>query len=124
MTTLLPALLTASLLTAEPSRSVIPDGHAAYAVKVDRNTNPFLKPGDRVDVIMTERVEERKLRSTVVARDLLLLAIEIATDEKAPLTVTVAVKPDDAKALEAMRKRGELRLLLRDPAATAPPEMK
>jgi Flp pilus assembly protein CpaB len=122
--TLLPALLTASLLAAEPPESVIPEGHAAFAIKVDRNTDPFFKPGDRVDVIVTERVEERKFRSTVVARDLLLLAIDTTADEKAPLTMTVALKPDDAKAIEALRKRGDLRILLRNPAATAPPEKK
>jgi pilus assembly protein CpaB len=104
-------------------KALLPEGHKAYALKVpvtDQVTG-FIKPGDKVKVVFTEKVKKDKAKSSELLDEVLVVAVDmakVADDKKTTveiLTVTLAVKEADAKKLAEAEKKGSLRLVLRRP---------
>ncbi|MFL5340025.1 MAG: Flp pilus assembly protein CpaB, partial [Gemmataceae bacterium] len=80
----------------------------------------FIQPGDRVDVMVVERLQNGKTSSTLLLQNVLVMAInEIAmkpengTAVKNASTVTLAVKQKEGLVLNLAQAKGELNLMLR-----------
>jgi pilus assembly protein CpaB len=86
----------------------------------------FLLPGDRVDVLLTRRLEDadkKDLATDVILQNVVVLAIDQLTDEKrekpqVARTATVEVAPEDAQKLALAMQVGTLSLALRNVVAT------
>lgn len=105
----------------------LPPGFRAVAVEIERQTaaGGFIQPNDRVDVIVTHRVEEgaqRQVRSEVVLQDVRVLAIgdktATQTAGEAPEVIeaqvaVLEVSAADARALAMAVELGDVSLALR-----------
>jgi pilus assembly protein CpaB len=105
--------------------------HRAMAVKVDEvvGVAGFVKPGDRVDVLVTISPTEKASQTItkVVLENALVLAagtdLERKGQDKEPAQVkviTLEVTPDESEKLALAATEGKLRLALRSPLNTEP----
>lgn len=99
---------------------VTPKNMRAMAVKVDEvvGVAGFIKPGDRVDVLVT--IKQSAAQAKIVLQSILVLAIgsefESRSNDQKPLKATVAtlqVSPEEAQKLALASSQGSLRLALR-----------
>jgi pilus assembly protein CpaB len=96
---------------------------ASIPVSVDTGAGGFILPGDRVDVILTRKLETGKPNALIVSRTILrnmkVLAIDqtTQTDKDAAAvigaTATLEVASDEAETLAAAKAAGTLSLALR-----------
>lgn len=96
---------------------------ASIPVTVDTGAGGFILPGDRVDVILTRRLETGKPNALFLSRSILrnmkVLAIDqtTQTDKDAAAvigaTATLEVNSDEAETLAAAKAAGTLSLALR-----------
>jgi Flp pilus assembly protein CpaB len=111
--------LMAFALAADPVKPVIPEGHVVYSIKLDATrANGFFAPGSYVDVVLVETVDKGKLNASYAGQRLLIVAVDSfkREDGEQNMTVSLAVKPLEATALDEARKKGKLELTLRDPS--------
>jgi Flp pilus assembly protein CpaB len=105
----------------------IPDGMYKYSMnKVFTDLSEFVQPGDKVDIIYTEASLGGKFKASTKLRDLLVLAVNIPTsrsfDSRSgetsgnPFTVSLAVTEEQSLLLASYEKRGEVRMVVREPA--------
>ena len=97
-------------------------GMRAFAIKVDvtSGVSGFLRPGDRVDVYWTGRIERRNSRGEVTKLiDTAIKLIEIDQTSAGDIdsatiarTITVAVRPEQVAALAQAQSTGRLSLSL------------
>ncbi len=97
-------------------------GMRAIAVKVtvESGAGGFIMPNDRVDVLLTRRIDEQTI-SHIVLENVRVLAINQTsaadkTDKAAEAqlrTATLEVLPEQAKVLARVQNEGELTLILR-----------
>lgn len=105
----------------DPLELALPEGHVAYSLKIDPadQQNGFFAPGTRVNLLVVEKLRGGKVRSTQVAKELLIAAVDVVNDEETKLpkkmTLTLAVKPGDAKILDEAQKKGSLKPVLARP---------
>jgi pilus assembly protein CpaB len=112
-------------------------GHRAISVSIAQSTAVagFVTPGDRVDVIFTDMIDDQsnhaalKQRnwSEVVATAVRVLSIETATDPKTDLptvggTVTLEATPRQVEAITLAAGMGKLTLALRPASEQQEPE--
>jgi len=100
-----------------------PDGFGSVAIKVTAASavGYFVAPGDKVDIVLTQRGENAS--SSTILRDTLVLAVadKIVREEGAgqpqgvipAQTVVIAVKPEQAMLVSLAETAGDLRLVLR-----------
>lgn len=103
----------------------LPEGMYKYAIKTDsvRSAGGFVQPGNKVDVLLTEQTQNGKAKSGVILVDMLVLAVDQAarptegsTTGRAQMqSVSLAVSHDQSLILSSAEKRGEVKLILRDP---------
>jgi Flp pilus assembly protein CpaB len=102
----------------------IPDGYGAIGIKVTAASavSYFVNPGDKVDVILTQRGDQAA--AYTILRDVQVLSVEdritrAEAESKTEgstikaQTVALAVKPDDAKRVRFAESVGDLSLVLR-----------
>jgi pilus assembly protein CpaB len=104
----------------------LPEGFSKYAIRTDgvKAVAGFVQPGDKVDVILTEVQNNGKAKSGMILREMLVLAVDTRArrteNGEAVLqvqSVCLAVTPKQSLTLSSAEKRGEVKLLLRDPAS-------
>ncbi len=110
----------------------------AIAVQVEEAVAAaeLIQPGDRVDVLVTIRVDDKKKHSVtkVVLENVLVLAVAGARSKSAKLAesgspapsniMTLEVTPDEAEKLALAASEGRVQLVLRHPLNHAPVETK
>jgi pilus assembly protein CpaB len=96
-----------------------PDMRAA-AIRVNDVTGVagFVSPGDRVDVILTRRIED-DLRAQTILQGVKVLGIDQIADQgrerpSVAATVTVQVRPEEVQKLALAQQAGTLMLSLRN----------
>ena len=102
--------------------ALLPKGMRALAVKitVESASGGFIMPNDRVDVLLTRRLNEQTFTDTVL-ENVRVLAIDqkyVADDSDTPAvstveTATLEVTPEQARVLTRVQSIGELSLALR-----------
>jgi len=106
----------------------LPEGMMKYSVKMDgvKAVAGFVNPGDKVDVLLTEPQPSGKTKSGVFLSNMLVLAVDTRARRteggeavQQVNSVSLAVTPEEALTLSSAEKRGEVKLLLRDPKSTA-----
>lgn len=106
---------------------VLPDGCKAMSFKsaqVDLVAG-FVKPGDKVDVLYTERLGTGKTRSAIVQRKMMVLAVNTVNtlDEKTGAaipqieSVTLAVNDKQGNLLALAEEKGKLKFMLTGPGS-------
>jgi len=108
----------------------IPDGYQAIAVRVDatKAVSFFVSPGDKVDIIWTERGDQAA--ASTILNDVLVLSVadqivrkdataESGTGTIQAQTVSVALKSDEIQKVRLAEQFGELSLALRKEGETA-----
>jgi Flp pilus assembly protein CpaB len=111
----------------EPETVPLPEefkGLVGFPVKVDRVTfhfhqHAFIRPGSKIDVMPTQKLENGKLKASVVLKAVLVYSMESSEKDVQPMTLIVilAVKKEDVKTIAEHVKRGDLQFLLRDPCS-------
>lgn len=120
----------------------IPAGKRAISLRVQDESSHagLLRPGDRVDVLLTvgDPREPSSGRTVVLAQNILVLALGVGTQsdwsereremrDPTHTTVTLEVDLAEAQRLTLARGHGRLRLVLRNPndvsIVTSPPEL-
>jgi pilus assembly protein CpaB len=97
----------------------------AVSIRVDdvSGVAGFILPGDRVDVMLTRRLEgtapDSSLATDIILQNVLVLGIDQLSDQdrEKPVvarTATVAVTPEDAQKLALAQQAGTLGLALRN----------
>jgi len=115
----------------------VPPGKRAISIAVDEVTgvSGFIKPSDRVDVVVTANIptgpagqETLKTYTVLALQDLEVLAVgkslpvSVGNEEKADgNTLTLAVEPQQALILTLAAERGDIRLMLRPPGEQEKP---
>jgi len=102
----------------------IPDGMYKYAIrKLFNEPSDLVQLGDKVDIIYTEPSLDGKFKQSAKLRDLLVLGVDIArsrSGEPSPnpkiFSVSLAVTEEQSLLLSSYEKRGEVKMVLRDPA--------
>jgi Flp pilus assembly protein CpaB len=101
----------------------IPDGHGAIGIKVTAASTAgyFVTPGDKVDLLLTQRGEQST--ASTILWDVLVLAsgdkiakVEESSSSSGSIqaqTVTLALKNDDATLVRLAETVGEISLLLK-----------
>jgi pilus assembly protein CpaB len=89
----------------------------------------FVTPGDRVDVLLTRRLDNSNMVTTTVLQDIVVRGIDQLADQdrdqpNVARTVTVEVSPDEAQRLALAQQAGTLGLTLRNLATTARPDLR
>jgi pilus assembly protein CpaB len=113
----------------EDSGIKIPDGMFGYAMKTDNKALGFIQPGHRVDIILTESLPDGKFQSSMVLRDLLVLAVDtpLGSGGREPdpnsARVCLAVTAEQSLVLSTCQKRGEVKLILRGPRTVDHPSV-
>jgi Flp pilus assembly protein CpaB len=103
----------------------IPEGMCKYAMRVDNQFSGFIQPGARVDIINTEPLSDGKFKSSVVLRDMLVLAVDVALSKRETsglsnaACISLAVTSEEALTLASCEKRGDVKLVLRNPGNSA-----
>lgn len=114
--------------------AVLRPGYRAVSIAVSASTavSGFVRPGDRVDVILSRMSQDGSSRS--VATDTIISGVRVVgidqhvssktTEVVVPQTATLEVTPVQAEAIAAATELGKLSLALRSVAASAddPPE--
>jgi Flp pilus assembly protein CpaB len=103
----------------------IPDGFGAVAIKVNAVSavSYFIGPGDKVDVVLTEKSNDKPSALTFL-RDVLVLSVQdrivrenaesgSGSSTIQAQTVSVALKADDIQLVKLAESLGELTLVLR-----------
>jgi pilus assembly protein CpaB len=85
----------------------------------------FLLPGNRVDVIASRMLPDRRAVSETILRDLKVLAVDqtARTEKDEPVVVravTLEMEPKQAEVLVKAREEGEIQLTLRNPLEEEP----
>jgi pilus assembly protein CpaB len=116
--------------------AVLTPGHRATSVGVDAvsGTAGLIWPGDHVDLILTEEVNDpktpgqRRIAAETVLKDVRVIAIDqqlvqggsqTGANEPASRTVTLEVTPEDAERVNVAARLGKLSLAVR-PVDAAP----
>jgi len=114
-------------------------GMRGVSVRVDdvTGTSGFVLPGDRVDVIMTQRfsefdpqvnsVKDRFVVQTIL-RNVRVLAVDQTLDDvvgtaQRAKTVTIEVKPSDSEVISLAQQMGDLTLAVRSLSIEEDPEL-
>jgi pilus assembly protein CpaB len=97
----------------------------AMAIRVNdvSGVGGFVTPGDRVDVLLTRRLNGDNMITTTVLQDIVVRGTDQLADEdldkpNVARTVTVEVKPEEAQRLALAQEAGTLSLTLRNLATT------
>ncbi len=100
---------------------VIGEGKRAITVRVNDviEVAGFALPGNKVDILVNARDEERKSFSRIVLEQILVLAVaqDVGRDDTQPkvvTAVTLEVSPQEAETLDLARSIGSLSLVLRN----------
>jgi pilus assembly protein CpaB len=111
---------------------LLPDGTRALTVIVDEiNTmSGMLQPQDRIDIFMTVNTSNNKKTTFPILQNVLVLAtgkiVRASTQENAARmnmqfnTITVQVKPDEAKMIVHAQEEGKITTVLRHPEDSKP----
>ena len=110
----------------------IPPDCRAISISVNETTgvDGFIKPGDKVDLLLVETDEGRSATTSVLLQDVLLLSINKNMNKSSatttaedgtittaavenPSTATFALRPDEVLKLLSASKLGEIYLMLR-----------
>ena len=103
----------------------VPPGMRAVSIRIDdvSGVAGFILPGDRVDVMLTRKVDSTStdsgLATDVILQNILVLGIDQLSDQdrEKPVvarTATVAVTPEQAQKLALAQQAGTLGLALRN----------
>jgi Flp pilus assembly protein CpaB len=92
----------------------LPKGTRAMAVKIEPAIAGFLRPGNRVDVLVVSAKAEKEPACKIVLEDLLLLAGDEAKKD-IPASATLAVTVEQAEKLADGVKAGKIHLAVRPP---------
>ena len=106
----------------------VPAGMRAVSIRVDdvSGVAGFILPGDRVDVMLTHRLQgaspDASLVTDIILQNVQILGIDQLSDQdrEKPVvarTATVAVTPEDAQKLALAQQAGTLGLALRNTSA-------
>jgi len=106
----------------------VPPGMRAVSIRIDdvSGVAGFILPGDRVDVMLTRRIEasasDASLVTDIILQNVQVLGIDQLSDQdrEKPVvarTATVAVTPEDAQKLALAQQAGTLGLALRNTSA-------
>lgn len=98
------------------------DDKRAFSIRINdvSGVAGFLLPGDRVDVLLTRQLDNRKDRATdVILQNVVVLGIDQLADEdrekpRVARTATVEVTPEQAQKLALAQQVGSLSLALRN----------
>jgi pilus assembly protein CpaB len=103
----------------------------AMAIRVDdvSGVAGFVTPGDRVDVLLTRRLDNDNMITTTVLQDIVVRGTDQLADEdldkpNVARTITVEVAPDEAQRVALAQQAGTLSLTLRNLATTARPDLR
>ena len=109
----------------------IDPGKRAMAIRVDdvSGVAGFVTPGDRVDVLLTRRVNNDDMITTTVLQDIVVRGTDQLADEdqdkpNVARTITAEVSPEQAQRLALAQQAGTLSLTLRNLATTDRPELR
>lgn len=110
---------------------VIDPTKRAMAIRVNdvSGVAGFVTPGDKVDVILTRRLDRDNMISTTVLQGIVVRGIDQLADEdqdkpNVARTVTVEVTPDEAQRLALAQQAGTLSLTLRNLATDDAPSLR
>jgi pilus assembly protein CpaB len=110
---------------------VIDPTKRAMAIRVNdvSGVAGFVTPGDRVDILLTRRLDNDDLITTTVLQDIVVRGTDQVADEdldkpNVARTVTVEVSPDEAQRVALAQQAGTLSLTLRNLATTAKPDLR
>ncbi len=102
----------------------VPPGMRAVSIRIDdvSGVAGFILPGDRVDVMLTRKMEgspDSGLATDIILQNILVLGIDQLSDQdrEKPVvarTATVAVTPEQAQKLALAQQAGTLGLALRN----------
>lgn len=106
----------------------VPPGMRAVSIRIDdvSGVAGFILPGDRVDVMLTRRLDntapDSNMATDIILQNVLVLGIDQLSDQdrEKPVvarTATVAVSPGDAQKLALAQQAGTLGLALRNAAS-------
>jgi len=106
----------------------VPAGMRAVSIRIDdvSGVAGFILPGDRVDVMLTRKIEgtspDTGLVTDIILQNILVLGIDQLSDQarEKPVvarTATVAVTPEQAQKLALAQQAGTLGLTLRNASA-------
>lgn len=89
----------------------------------------FVTPGDRVDVLLTRRLDNNNMITSTVLQDIVVRGTDQLADEdldkpNVARTVTVEVTPEEAQRVALAQEAGTLSLTLRNLATTATPNLR
>jgi pilus assembly protein CpaB len=106
-------------------------GKRAMAIRVNdvSGVAGFVTPGDRVDVLMTRRLDNGDMMTTTVLQDIVVRGTDQLADEdqdkpNVARTITAEVSPDDAQRLALAQQAGTLSLTLRNLVNTEKPALR
>lgn len=110
---------------------IIDPSKRAMAIRVNdvSGVAGFVTPGDRVDVLLTRRLDNDNMITTTVLQDIVVRGTDQLADEdldkpNVARTVTVEVTPDEAQRLALAQQAGMLSLTLRNLATTGKPDLR
>ncbi|WP_053235466.1 Flp pilus assembly protein CpaB [Sandaracinus amylolyticus] len=121
-------LLWSDLVTSEEHRdlsSLVRDGQRAVSIEADATSTfgGLLRPGDRVDVVLTTREGNHDVASTILQNALVLatgadIGADLRRDRQGTTRagqVTLSMTLEQSQTLAVAAARGELMLVLRNP---------
>ena len=90
--------------------SIDPQARMAIQVNDVSGVAGFVTPGDRVDVLLTRRLDGDNMITTTVLQDIVVRGTDQLADEdldkpSVARTVTVEVSPEERSALRSPRRR-------------------
>jgi hypothetical protein len=102
----------------DKDKVAIPKGHVTYSIKSDaKDIDNFMGPGAHIDVLGLVKVKEEKSEYMAIVTDGLVVAKSISEEGGTKVCITtVAVKPENAKALTIAEKLGKLVMLIPCPS--------
>ncbi|MEO1576162.1 MAG: Flp pilus assembly protein CpaB [Pseudomonadota bacterium] len=109
--------------------TMIPEGERALTFPVDQvsSVNGLLRPGDRIDLVVTMDNTRGDTITRALLTDVTVLATGIAVDELSATesgdryqTITLSVSSESAAKIIHAREAGSLSVVLRGPTDTAP----
>jgi pilus assembly protein CpaB len=110
---------------------VINPGKRAMAIRVNdvSGVAGFVTPGDRVDVLLTRRLDDGEMMTTTVLQDIVVRGTDQLADEdqdkpNVARTITAEVSPEEAQRLALAQQAGTLSLTLRNLATTDRPQLR
>jgi Flp pilus assembly protein CpaB len=115
-----------SYISAREVRAVVdvkvPDGMFKYSImKLFNEPSDVVQPGEKVDIIYTEPSFGGKFKASAKLRDLLVLSVDIHQSKtgqspRNAFAVSFAVTEEQSLLLSSYQNRGEVRIVLHDPA--------